>query len=290
MSISEGIRIDRDVQGTVNRGIERNMGRIEQTFAQLKHENRAGLIPFITAGDPDMDTTFEIMRTLERAGADLIELGMPFSDPAADGPTIQAASQRALEAGATLEGVLGLVERFRRVSDVPVVLMGYYNPIYVYGTERFAARAAKAGVDGILLVDVPFEHQDEIREYLDPHSIRCITLIAPTTMEERIRCLLQRAEGFVYYVSMTGITGTVAIDSASIKQRVNELRKESPVPVAVGFGITSGADAREVAEFADAVVVGSALVKVIQRYSGSPELQDRVSEFVSDLRQGIDQA
>jgi tryptophan synthase alpha chain len=266
------------------------MGRIEQTFAQLKHENRAGLIPFITAGDPDIDTTFEIMRTLVRAGADLIELGMPFSDPAADGSTIQAASQRALEAGATLEGVLGLVERFRQVSDVPVVLMGYYNPIYVYGMERFAARAAKAGVDGILLVDVPFEHQVEIREYLDPHSIRCITLIAPTTMEERIRCLLQRAEGFVYYVSMTGVTGTVAIDSASIKQRVNELRKESPVPVAVGFGITSGADAREVAEFADAVVVGSALVKVIQRYSGSPELQDKVSEFVSDLRQGIEQA
>lgn len=266
------------------------MGRIEHTFAQLKRRKRAGLIPFITAGDPDIDTTFEIMRTLEQAGADIIELGMPFSDPAADGPTIQAASQRALDTGTTLEDVLTLVERFRTFSDVPVVLMGYYNPIYVYGMERFAARAARAGVDGLLLVDVPFEHRGEIGEYLDPHAIRSITLIAPTTMDERTRELVNRAEGFVYYVSMTGVTGTASIDIGSIEQRVQQLRKLSPVPVAVGFGITTGADARQVAGFADAVVVGSALVKVIERYSGSAELLDQVSEFVKDLRQGIEQA
>lgn len=266
------------------------MGRIEHTFTQLKRQNRAGLIPFITAGDPDVGTTFEIMRTLEQAGADIIELGMPFSDPAADGPTIQAASQRALDAGVSLEDVLTLVERFRAVSDVPVVLMGYYNPIYVYGMERFAARAASAGVDGLLLVDVPFEHRGEIREYLDPHAIRSITLVAPTTMEERTQELLHQAEGFVYYVSMTGVTGTASIDTASIEQRVAQLRELSPVPVAVGFGITSGADARQVAMFADAVVVGSALVKVIQRYSDSVDLLDKVSEFIKDLRQGIEQA
>lgn len=266
------------------------MGRIEHTFAQLKRQKRAGLIPFITAGDPDIDTTFEIMRTLEQTGADIIELGMPFSDPAADGPTIQAASQRALDAGTSLEDVLKLVERFRAVSDVPVVLMGYYNPIYAYGMERFAARAARAGVDGLLLVDVPFEHRGEIREYLDPHAIRSITLIAPTTMDERTRQLLHQTEGFVYYVSMTGVTGTASIDTSSIKRRVNQLRALSPVPVAVGFGITTGDDARQVAGFADAVVVGSALVKVIQRYSGSTELLERVSGFVKDLRQGIEQA
>ncbi|MFN2256930.1 MAG: tryptophan synthase subunit alpha [Desulfuromonadaceae bacterium] len=266
------------------------MGRIEDTFIQLKQQNRAGLIPFITAGDPDIDTTFEIMRTLEQAGADIIELGMPFSDPAADGPTIQAASQRALDAGTSLEDVLTLVERFRSVSDVPVVLMGYYNPIYVYGMERFAARAARAGVDGLLLVDVPFEHRGEIREYLDPHAIRSITLIAPTTMDKRTQELLNQTEGFVYYVSMTGVTGTTSIDTDSIRERVSQIRELSPVPVAVGFGITTGADARQVAEFADAVVVGSALVKVIQRYSGSAELLDQVREFVKDLRRGIEQA
>ncbi|MFO7831672.1 MAG: tryptophan synthase subunit alpha [Desulfuromonadaceae bacterium] len=266
------------------------MGRIEHTLTQLKQRNRAGLIPFITAGDPDIDTTFEIMRTLEQAGADIIELGMPFSDPAADGPTIQAASQRALDAGTTLNDVLTLVERFRRVSDTPVVLMGYYNPIYVYGMERFAARAASAGVDGLLLVDVPYEHRGEIREYLDPHLIRNITLVAPTTLDERIRELLNQAEGFVYYVSMTGVTGTASIDTSSIERRVNHLRALSPVPVAVGFGITTGDDARQVAGFADAVVVGSALVKVIERYSGSAELLDQVGEFVKDLRQGIEQA
>jgi tryptophan synthase alpha chain len=266
------------------------MGRIEHTFAQLKRQKRAGLISFITAGDPDIDTTFEIMRTLEQAGADIIELGMPFSDPAADGPTIQAASQRALDAGTSLEDVLRLVERFRAISDVPVVLMGYYNPIYAYGMERFAARAARAGVDGVLLVDVPFEHRGEIREYLDPHAIRSITLIAPTTMDERTRQLLHQTEGFVYYVSMTGVTGTASIDTSSIERRVNQLRALSPVPVAVGFGITTGDDARQVAGFADAVVVGSALVKVIQRYSGSTELLERVSGFVKDLRQGIEQA
>lgn len=264
------------------------MGRIESTFARLKRQKRAGLIPFITAGDPDLDTTLEIMLTMEQAGVDLIELGIPFSDPAADGPTIQAASQRALAAGTSLEGVLTLVERFRAVSDVPVVLMGYYNPLFIYGMERFAARAARAGVDGVLVVDVPFEHQEEIKVYLDPYSIRSITLIAPTTMAERAQQLLQQAKGFVYYVSITGVTGTTCIDIDSVEQRVKELHAQSAIPIAVGFGITTSADAQRIAKFADAVIVGSALVKVIKRYSGTAELQEQVGRFIKNLRQGLE--
>ncbi|MDY0211874.1 MAG: tryptophan synthase subunit alpha [Desulfuromonadaceae bacterium] len=271
------------------------MGRIETTFDKLRQQGRAGLIPFITAGDPDIDTTLEIMHALVEAGADIIELGTPFSDPAADGPTIQAASQRALNAGATLDKILDMVERFRQGSadqgtDTPVVLMGYYNPVFVYGVERFAARAAQAGVDAVLLVDVPFEHQSEIRKYLDPHSIHAITLIAPTTPEARAAQLLNSAKGFVYYVSITGVTGTTAIDTGSIAQMVNRVREVSLVPVAVGFGVTTAADARQVASFADAVVVGSALVKIIQDYAGTPELLPRISAFIKELRQGILQA
>lgn len=273
------------------------MGRIETTFDNLQQEGRAGLIPFITAGDPDMDTTLEIMHTLVAAGADIIELGTPFSDPVADGPTIQAASERALRAGATLDKVLDMVERFRQGSasweadtDTPVVLMGYYNPVFIYGMERFAARAAQAGVDAVLLVDVPFEHQSEIRQYLDPYSIHAITLIAPTTPEARAAQLLNSAKGFVYYVSITGITGTTAIDTGAITQLVQRTRDVSPVPVAVGFGVTTAADARQVASFADAVVVGSALVKIIHAYADTPELLPRVSAFIKELRQGIQQA
>ncbi len=266
------------------------MGRIETTFDNLRQQGRAGLIPFITAGDPDIDTTLEIMHALVAAGADIIELGIPFSDPAADGPTIQAASQRALDAGATLGKVLDMVERFRHRSDAPVVLMGYYNPVFVYGVERFAARAAQAGVDAVLLVDVPYEHQSEIRKYLDPHSIHAITLIAPTTPEARAALLLNSAKGFVYYVSITGVTGTTAIDTESVGKMVSRIRDISSVPVAVGFGVTTAADARQVASFADAVIVGSALVKIIHAYAGTSELLPQISTFVQELRQGIQQA
>ncbi len=266
------------------------MGRIETTFEKLRQQGRAGLIPFITAGDPNIDTTLEIMHALVAAGVDLIELGVPFSDPAADGPTIQAASERALKAGASLKKVLDMVERFRQRSDTPVVLMGYYNPVFRYGVERFAVRAAQAGVDGVLLVDVPFEHQDEVERYLAPHSVHAITLIAPTTPEARAVQLLGSAKGFVYYVSITGVTGTTAIDTAAIAQQVNWVRSVSPIPVAVGFGITTAADARNIASFADAVVVGSALVKIIHAYADSPELLPRVSAFIQELRQGMQQA
>lgn len=264
------------------------MGRIEATFTDLRHQGRKALIPFITAGDPDLAATETLIHTLVEAGADLIELGFPFSDPMADGPTIQAASERALAAGATLPGILELVLRVRRHTNVPIVLMGYYNPVLHYGPERFARDAAAAGVDGLLLVDLPPEEAGEIHGFLRNADIRLITLVAPTTPPERMARLAGEGEGYLYYVSMTGVTGARQVDPAAIEEAVAGLRGVSPVPVAVGFGISAPADAAAVGRFADAVVVGSALVKIIAAYGSSPELSGRVREFVQALREGLD--
>jgi tryptophan synthase alpha chain len=263
------------------------MGRIQATFERLKQCGETALIPFITAGDPDLATTEELIHTLVANGADLIELGFPFSDPMADGPTIQAASERALEGGTTLPKVLELVARVREHTNVPLVLMGYYNPVFSYGPERFAADAAAAGVDGLLLVDLPAEESGEIRDYLQQAGISLIQLLAPTTPLKRMQRLVASAEGFVYYVSMTGVTGTSQVDAAAIEQQVKDLQQLSPVPVAVGFGISSPADAAAVGRFADAVVVGSALVKVVAAYGASPELPVRVGDFIRSLKQGL---
>lgn len=263
------------------------MGRIEKTFAQLEKRSEKALIPFITAGDPSLAATEEIIYALVDAGADVIELGMPFSDPMADGPTIQEASERALAAGATLNGVLALVERVRVRTQIPIVLMGYYNPIYRYGVKQFAHDAKRAGVDGLLLVDLPPEEQDELCAFLAPQGVHLITLLAPTTPEQRTAQLLSEAQGFVYYVSMTGVTGTTKVDGASIEAQVQRLRDQSPVPVAVGFGITSARDAETIARFSDAVVVGSALVNVIKQHADSPCLLEEVRRFVGELKQGI---
>lgn len=263
------------------------MGRIQATFERLKQRGETALIPFITAGDPDLATTEELIHTLVANGADLIELGFPFSDPMADGPTIQAASERALEGGTTLPKVLELVARVREHTNVPLVLMGYYNPVFSYGPERFAADAAAAGVDGLLLVDLPAEESGEIRDHLQQAGICLIQLLAPTTPPQRMQRLVADAEGFVYYVSMTGVTGTSHVDAAAIEQQVSDLQRLSPVPVAVGFGISSPADAAAVGRFADAVVVGSALVKVVAAYGASPELSTRVGDFVRSLKQGL---
>lgn len=266
------------------------MGRIEKTFAQLEKRNEKALIPFITAGDPSLAVTEEIIYALVDAGADVIELGMPFSDPMADGPTIQEASERALAAGTTLKGVLALVERVRVRTQIPIVLMGYYNPIHRYGIKQFAHDAKLTGVDGLLLVDLPPEEQDELCVCLAPQGIHLITLLAPTTPEQRIEQLLSAAQGFVYYVSMTGVTGTTKVDGASIEAQVQRLRDQSPVPVAVGFGITTAEDAETIARFSDAVVVGSALVNVIKQYADSPCLLKQVRRFVGELKQGIHRA
>lgn len=267
----------------LNREKGKTMGRIEAVFDRVRTQNRAALIPFLTAGDPDLQTTETLLLALVAAGADIIELGFPFSDPMADGPTIQAASERALAAGTTLAGVLAMVARVRRQTDVPIVLMGYYNPVFHYGPERFATEAAAAGVDGLLLVDLPPEEAAEIQRFLQKTGVRLITLLAPTTPPARRRILAAAGEGYLYYVSMTGVTGVQQVDAAAIREDVLTLRREASVPVAVGFGIASPEDAAAVATFADAVVVGSALVKIVAAYGRSPELLPRITCFVRSL-------
>ena len=263
------------------------MSRIEATFAALKQRQETALIPFITAGDPDLDVTAELILTLAAAGADLIELGVPFSDPMADGPTIQAASERALAAGTTLVGILQLVAEVRKKTQIPLILMGYYNPVFYYGADRFARDAAAAGVDALLLVDLPPEETDEISAAMRESGINLITLLAPTTPRERMKRLAAVAEGYLYYVSMTGVTGAQKISPEDIRVAVEDLKGMTDVPVGVGFGITTAADARAVGAFADGVVVGSALVKIIEENGQSKNLLTKVAEFIVELKHGL---
>ncbi len=263
------------------------MGRIEATFDRLRAAGEKALIPFITAGDPDLATSEALLHTLIEAGADLIELGVPFSDPMADGPTIQASSERALKAGTTLGQILALVARVRLRTSVPVVLMGYYNPIFRYGPERFAREAAAAGVDGVLLVDLPPEEAGEVRDAFRNADLRLITLLAPTTPPRRRDRLAAGAEGYLYYVSMTGVTGTQAVDAGAIADEVTALQAKTAIPVAVGFGITTPADAAAVGRFADGVVVGSALVRIVADCGSGPELLPRVRTYVAALKAAL---
>ncbi len=263
------------------------MGRIQATFERLQQRGETALIPFITAGDPDLGTTEELIHALVESGADLIELGFPFSDPMADGPTIQAASERALASGTTLAAILEMVRRVRLHTNVPIVLMGYYNPVFSYGPERFAADAAAAGIDGLLLVDLPPEEAGELHVHLQQADICLIRLLAPTTPPERMDSLVAQGEGFLYYVSMTGVTGSRQVDVEAIERQVTELRQRTSLPVAVGFGIVSAEDAAAVGRFADAAVVGSALVKIIAAYGNSPELASQVKAFVRSLKSGL---
>ncbi len=238
--------------------------RIAARFAALKAEDRAGLITYVMAGDPDLETAFEILKGLPAAGADLIELGFPFSDPMAEGPPIQRAALRALKIGMTLRGTLDLVRRFRlEDKDTPIILMGYTNPVLSYGFGPFAQDAAAAGVDGLIIVDSPPEESDELSEALDIAGISLIRLTAPTTDDARLAIVVRRTSGFVYYVSVAGVTGVKEADAASVAPAVVRVRAASNLPVAVGFGIKTPERAAEVARIADAVVVGSALVDEI---------------------------
>ncbi|MFZ2019916.1 MAG: tryptophan synthase subunit alpha [Methyloceanibacter sp.] len=238
--------------------------RIDKKFAELKRERRAGLVAFITAGDPDHDTSLAVLKGLPGAGADIIELGMPFSDPMADGPTIQASSQRALRAGQTMRKTLAMVSAFRAADDTtPIVLMGYYNPIYVYPVDRFIADAAKAGVDGLIVVDMPPEEDAELRPQASEAGLNFIRLATPTTDAERLPAVLANTSGFVYYVSIAGITGTKAPDLADVKGHVGRIKAQTSLPVAVGFGVKTEEQVSAIGGIADAVVVGSALVGAI---------------------------
>ena len=256
-------------------------------MSTLKEQGKKALVTFITAGDPNLETSEKIVHTLIESGVDMIELGFPFSDPMADGPTIQLASERALKSGATLPGILDMVARIRQHSNTPIILMGYFNPIFCYGLEAFARDAAAAGVDGLLLVDLPPEEAGELHPFLKDAKIDLITLLAPTTGTERCAQLAMAGEGFLYYVSMTGVTGSKQVDAKAIATAVGKLKAQSPVPVAVGFGISTPADASAVAGIADAVVVGSAMVKLIAEKSASPDLLDSVGRFARELKKAI---
>ena len=240
--------------------------RIDRRFAKLKKEGRAGLVTFITAGDPDLETSKQILMGLPGAGADVIELGMPFSDPMADGPAIQASSLRALKAGHKMAKTLEMVSEFRKHdAETPIVLMGYYNPIYVYPNEQFLKDAVAAGVDGLIVVDVPPEADEELCIPATQHGLNFIRLATPTTDAKRLPMVLQNTSGFLYYVSITGITGTAAPDVNAVHTHVRQIREATSLPVAVGFGVKSPEQAKALGEVADAVVVGSALVGAIEK-------------------------
>src|SRR5262245_62126319 len=239
--------------------------RIDQRFAALKAEGRAALVTFVTAGDPDAATSLAVVRALPRAGADVIELGMPFTDPMADGPAIQVSSQRALKAGMTLTKTLDLVRAFRTEDDAtPIVLMGYYNPIYIHGVERFLADAKAAGVDGLIVVDLPPEEDEELCIPALRSGLNFIRLATPTTDDKRLPAVLQNPSGFVHYVSITGITGAAAPDASRVNQAVARIKRHTRLPVAVGFGVRTAEQAAAIARGADGVVVGSALVDAVR--------------------------
>lgn len=240
------------------------MSRIEARFAALRAEGRGGLVAFVTAGDPTMDISAEILAGLPAAGADIIELGMPFTDPMADGPAIELASGRALAGGHNMVRTLAMVAAFRESdNDTPVVLMGYYNPIYAYGPERFAADAGKAGVDGLIVVDLPPEEEAEFSVPARAAGMDMIRLVAPTTTDARIGTLVENASGFVYYVAVRGITGTSSAAASDIASNVARIRRQTDLPIAVGFGIRTPSQAADVAAVADAAVVGTAIVEQV---------------------------
>ncbi len=237
------------------------MSRIETVFKNL---DRAALVTFITAGDPDYDTSLNVLKALPEAGADIIELGMPFTDPVADGPTIQAAGLRALEGGANMKRTLQMVREFRESnSNTPIVLMGYYNPVMAYGVEKFVGDAGAAGIDGLIVVDLPPEESEELQNLLKNTSIDLIRLVTPTTKGDRLQKILQGAGGFLYYVSITGITGAAKADLGAIEPHIAEIKSKTDLPVAIGFGIKTPEDVSNFAKIGDAVVVGSAIVNTI---------------------------
>jgi tryptophan synthase alpha chain len=254
--------------------------RITRRFAALKQAGRAGLVTFVTAGDPDLKTFRDILHGMPKAGGDIIEIGVPFSDPMADGPSVQLSSQRALKHRTSLKQVLAEVAAFRAAdAETPIVLMGYFNPIYRYGCEAFARDAAKSGVDGAIVVDLPPEEADELHPHLAAHGVHMIFLTAPTSTDERLPAILSRSSGFVYYVSVAGVTGTKQADERHVQAAVARLKRHTRLPIAVGFGIKSPEAARAIGRHCDAVVVGSAIVDVIARGGTSAQVID----FVKDL-------
>ncbi|ABI59408.1 tryptophan synthase subunit alpha [Nitrosomonas eutropha] len=264
------------------------MNRIESVFSRLKSQDKAALIPFITAGDPDSATTVALMHQLTRSGVDLIELGVPFSDPMADGPTIQRSSERALKHHISLKDVLAMVAQFRKMNQsTPVVLMGYANPIEAMGYKRFVEEASRSGVDGVLVVDYPPEESAEWVRHLKDQGIDPIFLLSPTTPESRVKHVAELAKGYVYYVSLKGVTGASHLDLQDVSSKLSQLRAHIRIPIGVGFGIRDEQTARSIAERADAVVIGSRIVEEIE-HSQAADLLANVGALVESLRHAID--
>lgn len=263
--------------------------RIDALFDRLKADKQKAFVAFVTAGDPDLDISAQILAGLPQAGADIIELGMPFTDPMADGPSIQAASQRALAAGQTLMGTLDMVRDFRVTNDTtPIVLMGYYNPIYIYGVDKFVADAKTAGVDGLIIVDLPPEEDDELCLPAMAAGVNFIRLATPTTDDKRLPEVLNNTSGFVYYVSITGITGSAAPQQQAVADNIARIKNHTKLPVCVGFGIRTPAQAAAMAAIADGVVVGSALVDVIaETAENKAETAEKVLALASALAEGV---
>lgn len=263
--------------------------RIRKRFESLAERRRKALIPFITAGDPSPDWTVALMHSLVEAGADLLEVGIPFSDPTADGPVIQAASERAIKRGVCLSNVLEMVRAFRaKDSETPVILMGYLNPIERIGYQRFCEAAGKAGVDGLLLVDCPPEEMAELRRHMDDAGLSPICLVAPTTTPERRERIARFAAGFIYYVSFKGITGADRLDAGTLLEPLRALRKSSTLPLVIGFGVKDADTAAAVAEHADGVVIGSALVAFLAEAESESDAMARVGSFLAPVRRAMD--
>lgn len=270
--------------------------RIDRRMAKLKAEGRPALVTYFMGGDPDYETSLSIMKALPRAGADVIELGMPFSDPMADGPAIQAAGLRALKGGQTLAKTLAMAAEFRRADDeTPIVLMGYYNPIYVYGVERFLADAKASGIDGLIVVDLPPEMDEELCIPALEAGVNFIRLATPTTDDRRLPKVLQNTSGFVYYVSMTGITGSALPDTSKVAAAVQRIKGHTDLPVCVGFGVKTASQARVIGQAADGVVVGTAIVNAVANVLGpdgrkTADPAEAVATLVGGLAQGVRQA
>lgn len=256
------------------------MNRIQKTFDTLKQQGEKALVGFVTAGDPDIKTSFDLISAMCDAGLDILELGIPFSDPTADGPVIQRSSARALKAGTTVPAVLEILKALREKTDIPIILFSYYNPIHAYGPERFYQDALKAGADGVLIVDLPPEESDELTCFFKGDEFAIIRLVAPTTSESRMKTIAGSASGFLYLVSKTGVTGSDGLDTTDIGSLCKTLKSVSNIPVCVGFGISTAKDVETIAQFADGVVIGSAFERTIEEHVGEAKLTSVLSNQV----------
>lgn len=264
------------------------MGRIRKTLDHLRRGKRKALVLFVTAGDPDLNFTEALVPALAESGADLIEIGVPFSDPVGDGVVIQASSQRALKQGVTTADVLGMVRRLRAKVRTPIILMGYYNPVLRFGLERFARECSRSGVDGLIMIDVPPEEAGPLHRVLRPFHLDLIFLLTPASPEERIRLVVKKASGFIYFVSYTGVTGDQTAAAGDVARSVRRIRRRTRLPILIGFGIRNAAQARRMADVSDGVAIGSALIREIEQGRGSRTKIDRARRFVSSIRKALD--